>query len=122
MEKEKLLEAEDLNNFYLSLNTISKQINNDYIKSYENKNFSSFLKKYGHLRPSTYSISNKNYNENFKNYFPKEINSKDKIRKNEFYLANYKIKKINQYFKQKNLILILITLYRLQKNQLKIEN
>ena len=101
LEKEKLLEAEDLNNFYLSLNTISKQINNDYIKSYENKNFSFFLKKYGHLRPSTYSISNKNYNENFKNYFPKEINSKDKIRKNEFYLANYKIKKINQYFKQK---------------------
>ena len=28
-----------------------------------------FLNKFGHLRPSTYSINSKNYKENFSKYF-----------------------------------------------------
>ena len=28
-----------------------------------------FIKKYGHLRPGTYEITSKNYEENFDNYF-----------------------------------------------------
>ena len=33
-----------------------------------------FLKIYGHLRPSTYSINSKNYKENYKEYFSGQIN------------------------------------------------
>ena len=42
--------------------------------SYQNikgKSRKKFLNDYGHLRPSTYSITSKNYSENFKNIFPK---------------------------------------------------
>ena len=66
---EKILDDKDIENFYLDINTISKDINTEFIKSKRNKNFVSFLEKYGHLRPSTYSILTKNYRENYNNYF-----------------------------------------------------
>ena len=63
----KVLDKKKLNDFYLSVQTISKNINNEYIEALKYNNFKNFLKKYGHLRPSTYSISVKNYTENYKN-------------------------------------------------------
>ena len=59
-------------------------------KGYKKK----FLQEFGHLRPSTYSISSKNYEENFDNYFSK-ILKLHKIKKS-FNLSAAKQKKINQ--------------------------
>ena len=44
-----------------------------------------FLKKYGHLRPSTYSISSLSYRENFENYFNQK-NTITKKKPNKFKL------------------------------------
>ena len=61
-----------------------------------------FLKKYGHLRPSTYSISSKNYMENFSKYFSKNfINSKIPIKK--FNLSKLQNKKIDKIFSKHKL-------------------
>ena len=51
------------------LSSITSKINNDY-NDYLNKKISKnkFLKKYGHLRPSTYDISCNSYEENFQKY------------------------------------------------------
>ena len=46
----------------------NNKFNNDLLKINSKLDKSKFLTKYGHLRPSTYSIS-KNYRENFNNYF-----------------------------------------------------
>ena len=57
------------------------------------------------MRPSTYSISNKNYQENYKNYFPKKIHNLNKKKTKKFKIQRKKIFKINQYFKKKKLII-----------------
>jgi len=54
----------------------------------------SFLNKFGHLRPNTYEISNKNYKENYSIYF-KNIN-KQKIDYKKFYFSKKQIQLINK--------------------------
>ena len=72
----------------------------DRIKNKKNKN--DFLKKYGHLRPSTYYIDSKNYKENFNEYFSKKnlmINNK----RNKFKISKSLKIKINKILKENNL-------------------
>ena len=72
-KKKKIFNKDEVKKFYKSLNTISKDINNIYIKSLKKKNFVFFLNKYGHLRPSMYSINVDNYKKNFKKVFFKRF-------------------------------------------------
>ena len=62
-----------------------------------------FIYNYGHLRPSTYSISSKNYKENFDNYFSK---NEEKFKKNKKFKLNSNSKKIIDYIFKKNKIKI----------------
>ena len=98
----KIINNNDIEKFYLGINTISKEINNEYFKSYKNRSFKKFVKKYGHVRPSTYSILTKNYSENYKNYFSKTI-PKIKFKKINFSFNSNKIKEINKIFKSNKL-------------------
>ena len=59
----KILEQNDYNSFFESLNNVQKKINNSLLKS---KNRKKFFKEFGHLRPMTYSITSKNYKEGLK--------------------------------------------------------
>jgi len=90
---EGFLKLKEIENFNMSIETVSTKINNEFISSLKKNNFKDFILKYGHLRPSMYSILNKNYKENFRNYF--SIN-----------YTNYKKKKINLKIsnKRKNII------------------
>ena len=98
-----ILSTSDLENFYLNIKTISKEIISDYLKSKNNRNFNLFFKKYGHLRPSTYSILTKNYQENHKKYFSDNIKNKRLKIKKKFFLKKNQLKEINNLFK--NIIL-----------------
>ncbi len=65
-----ILSHQDIENFYESCETITKEMNNMLYIVGKNKNKKNkFLNKFGHLRPSTYSINSKNYKENFSKYF-----------------------------------------------------
>ena len=99
LQEKKLINVEQFKLIFERSNTITNQIIIDYKKYNLNKitkNF--FKKKYGHLRPYTYSISSKNYHEAFDIYFPKKkiINKKFKkkffseLKNNEL---NFKINK-----------------------------
>tara|TARA_B100000029_G_scaffold202462_1_gene200742 strand:- start:669 stop:3104 length:2436 start_codon:yes stop_codon:yes gene_type:complete len=71
--------SDSLYDDYLSsLSTPLTDIQNDFV-DYKNKNISkeNFLKKYGHLRPGTYDITNPTYREN--EDFLSEINFSKKI-------------------------------------------
>ena len=70
MVSKKLISRDDLEGFYNDMNTVTRKFNFD-LNKYKNKKISKklFLKKYGHLRPLTYSISSKNYREGFNEYF-----------------------------------------------------
>ncbi len=102
---EKLLEAEDVQNFNMSIKTVSKKINNDYIKCLKKNKFSPFILNYGHLRPSMYSILNKNYKENHKNYFSQNIKVHNKKLTPKFDLSEKKKKEINKFFKKNKIII-----------------
>ena len=87
----------------MSIKTVAKEINNHYFNCLKKNNFKSFIYNYGHLRPSTYSILNKNYKENYKNYFTKNLNSYNKKKTKKFLLDRRKKNKINKYFKKNSL-------------------
>ena len=62
------------------------------------KDKSKFLKRYGHLRPNTYEISNPNYKNAFTNYFK---NTKKKIiKKRKFNFSKDQLQKINLLIKK----------------------
>ncbi len=103
LQKIKMIKAQDIENFYLTINTISKKINNDYYKSRRNNKFKKFIDNYGHLRPSTYSILTKNYKENYKNYFSKDLKKDVFNNKTKFRFKIDQIKKIDKLFKKNGL-------------------
>ena len=95
----KLMSKEDLESFYNDMNTITHKFNLD-LNKYKNKKISKklFLKKYGHLRPHTYSILSKNYSEGFNEYFNNIKTNHFKF--NKFILSNKKKKGINSLLKK----------------------
>ena len=65
---EEIVSNLEKNKFYESINSISKDIKNDSINIWRNRKLkSNFIKKYGHLRPLTYSI-NSIMNQDFKDF------------------------------------------------------
>jgi len=97
--KKNILLHKDLENFYISCNTITQQMNNHLFEIKKNKiKKKKFLEKFGHLRPSTYSINSKNYRENFYHYF-KSLNLYKPKRKKNFNLKKDQILKIKNIFK-----------------------
>ena len=91
-------------NFLSSIKTVINEINIDLIKLKNNKITKKyFLDKYGHLRPSTYSISNLSYRENINYYFKiDKIHNKNK-KKNYFKFTNKETKKINSWLRKNKL-------------------
>ena len=99
MVSKKLMSKDDLESFYNDMNTITRKFNLD-LNKYKNKKISKklFLKKYGHLRPLTYSISSKNYREGFNKYFNNlKINH---LKFKKFSLNKKKKKRINILLKK----------------------
>ena len=99
----KLLNDIDIDSFYLNINTISKKINTDYVKSKKNNSFKLFIRKYGHLRPSTYSILTKNYKDNYKNYFSNKSVHNETVPNKKFKFKKQQIIEINKIFKKNKL-------------------
>ena len=65
----KTLNLKDLSNFEQSLNSITtKMLEDSYLVFKKRKSKSFFMKKYGHLRPGTYDLTSKRYDQmkNFK--------------------------------------------------------
>ena len=94
----------DLANFYSNINTITNELNKDlYLLETKKIKKIHFIKKYGHLRPSTYSISSKNYREGFNFYFSNTKNSKTNEYRNKLIFKKDSIKKINSLLNKEKL-------------------
>src|SRR3989338_1074051 len=87
MVKKNLLTQVEYHNFLSSLNTISFSIKEDFQKL-DKKNF---LKKYGHLRPGTYDILSKRYDEDCDGYFAWSQKKNIKNEQNNFCLSSSKL-------------------------------
>ena len=82
-------------NFMQSINTITKEILKN--KKISKKNF---CEKYGHLRPNTYDILSKNYEENYIEFFGKKNLRKIKYNNNKFNLSDNSKVKLKQFLKK----------------------
>ena len=64
LQNKKIIKKQKLKNFESSINTITTEFLRDINLVYLKKNFKKFFfYKYGHLRPGTYNILSKNYNQ-----------------------------------------------------------
>ena len=82
--------------FMNSVDTINKKMNMDLQKCLSNElSKEEFLKTYGHIRPGTYDILSKRYDEAFDDYFIKnQLDSKIEKSKSTFSFSNVQIQKI----------------------------
>ena len=98
------VDAKFIEKIYLSIPTITKKMNEDYVKILRSKNTKKkFLNKYGHLRPFTYSIVSKNYREGFKEYFS-TIDREIKLKtKKNFTISKTLESQISKIFKKEGL-------------------
>jgi phosphohistidine swiveling domain-containing protein len=104
LKKLNLINSEDISSIYQTFQTISKKINIDYKQTLFSKlKKNKFIKNYGHIRPSTYSISTLNFSEDYESYFSKHIIKKNLHNKKVFYIDSNKKKKINNLFKANNI-------------------
>ena len=96
--KNKILTENQYNSFFNSIKTISNAINDDYndllLKKITKK---LFLSKYGHLRPSTYSIKSLNYIEGYKDYFSFKKKNVSRFKEKKFILSEFKKNIINRF-------------------------
>ena len=97
-EEKKIFTKEEKLNFLSSIKTIVSEMNNDLIKL----NKKNFIKKYGHLRPSTYDINSVNYENGYSTYFS-ETDSIGKLRHKSFSFNKSQLKKIDEYIKANKL-------------------
>lgn len=68
------LTKEDVDSFMLSIHTVGGELVGDATKMRKGElPKEDFLKKYGHLRPGTYDINSKRYDEAFGAYFPETV-------------------------------------------------
>ncbi len=98
----KVISTNELAKFYEGIELCTNDILLSANKAFRsNKEKLKFNNKYGHLRPSTYSIISKNYKENFNNYFIKKKKSNRKKIKYQF--SKNKLKKMSYILKKHNI-------------------
>jgi len=78
-----ILSEQEYQNFMGSLNTISSQMSSDW----QELSQQSFLRKYGHLRPGTYDITSKRYDQASEIYLGGQANSTSNKEKETFSLS-----------------------------------
>jgi phosphohistidine swiveling domain-containing protein len=93
----KIISIEDKNLFLSSIKTITTDMNNDLKKL----TVKDFKLKYGHLRPNSYDINSKNYNDAFKFYFSKKDIIFKKTKTYKF--SKDKLNKIDEELKKNKL-------------------
>jgi len=87
--EEGVITDEEKNMFLNSIKTISKKLNIDR----KDLTKSEFLDKYGHLRPGTYDICSRRYDEAYDEYFSNAISE---MNKDNFNFKNNQIEQIEQ--------------------------
>jgi phosphoenolpyruvate synthase/pyruvate phosphate dikinase len=107
-----ILSKEDKLSFLNSLDSISSTMTRDF-NAFSREDF---LKKYGHLRPGTYDILSKRYDEAPDDYFDWKEKSQDAYAKqDQFKLSISQMNKINSLLKDNGLELDVISLFSFMK-------
>ena len=108
-----LISEEDKLLFMNSLDSISTNLEKDF-KTLDRKKF---IRKYGHLRPGTYNILSKRYDETPDIYFNwSDSKLSNPIKKNKFKLSLQQMQKIEELLKKHNLSYDVVGLFSFIKS------
>jgi len=116
LEKKKILNLNDIENFSKSFFTITSNFLNDQVHLKNKKiSFEEFLSKYGHLRAGTYDIKSKNYSKINSSFFLDGVNN-NLIKLKKFKLSKDKKILIAKLLKKKKINLKVSDLFDYIKN------
>ena len=120
LEKYKAIDHTDVSDFYKSINTYTNDFFKDLFRL-KNKKVSKniFLLKYGHIRPSTYSITSLNYRDGFSFYFA-NIKNKKNIKHKKFLINSKKKSKIDKIFLKNSIKLNSNTFFKNARTAIKL--
>lgn len=101
-----IIKKEEYDSYMNSLDTVNKQMNYD-LRSYclNEMTKEQFLKKYGHIRPGTYDILSKRYDEGFDEYFSTDSYLHDETSDREFRFSEAQMERIQQELDQNGLLI-----------------
>jgi phosphoenolpyruvate synthase/pyruvate phosphate dikinase len=112
MVTKNLLSKEEYHLFLSSLNTVSSSIGEDFSQLSKKE----FLQKYGHLRPGTYDISSKRYDEDCDGYFNFSQKKQNKENIKSFKLSKPAQKKIQKSLDENGFEISVVELFDFCKN------
>jgi len=100
-----ILTKEEYDLYMNSLDTVNKKLGMD-LKRYHNGELSreEFLDKYGHIRPGTYDIMSKRYDEAFDEYFSGNANRSEAVKHMEYVIPSEKMQRIELELEQNGLL------------------
>lgn len=100
MVEDNILTKNEKKLYLNSLRTTTSRMLNELNK----KSKKAFLKKFGHLRPSTYDINSLSYNENYNSYFNK-TNTNNLVKNKKFKFSSVQKEKIHKRLENLNLLI-----------------
>lgn len=102
-----IITQDEYDRYMNSLDTINKQMNDDLHRYYEGQvSKEDFKRKYGHIRPGTYDIMSKRYDEDFNKYFPEnKVFSNDLDVAEKFYFSQSQMERIQQELDENGLLI-----------------
>ena len=113
MVKIDVISHEDKHSFMNSLDSISTNIKKDF----KNLDKEHFIQKYGHLRPGTYNILSKRYDETPDIYFSWDENTTtDTTKRNEFKLSLSQMQKIEEILEKEGIKHDVVGLFSFMKS------
>ncbi len=101
-----IIDKEEYDLYMNSLDTVNKQLNHD-LRSYCRNEMTKeqFLEKYGHIRPGTYDILSKRYDEGFEEYFSRDSYLQEEAADREFSFSQAQRERIQLELDQNGLLI-----------------
>lgn len=101
-----IITEKDYNRYMESLETVNKRMNRDLARFHRGDiSQEEFLNQYGHIRPGTYDILSKRYDEAFEEYFSEQEYSEYVSKDNSFCFTQNQIERIQTELDQNGLLI-----------------
>lgn len=114
-----ILTSSDYDLYMNSLDTVNKRMNSDLRKYFRGEiTIEEFINKYGHIRPGTYDITSKRYDEAFDEYFDKESYLTMENEQVEYSFTDEQMSRIQLELEQNGLLVTVDELMRFIKESI----
>ena len=116
LQEKNIIEKKDVNDFLNSVHSVATEFSNDCNLLFSKKiSKENFLKKYGHLRPGTYEITSKTYNEGYEDYINLSSKKTNQVSDSVYNFSEENLNKISNKISQNGFDFSALTLVKFTK-------